>query len=177
MLYSLGWRDRFFTQSYQSTTQGGLQHSKRIWRWWHLLWLHLALRGFNNSPSLRSIDYSFIFFLFPWQFNEWKFATNSGRIPPANVSLPIIFLSLGMLRTKAETGIAVETSRNTYESVNSPENTRILVYFHEGNAELARTITLTHQPGFNWIPAYNFQRPFWRYFNVTSTDDHHMPRK
>jgi len=51
-----------------------------------------------------------------------------------------------MLRTKAETVIAVETSRNTYESVNSPENTRILVYFHEGNAELARTITLTHQP-------------------------------
>ena len=118
-----------------------------------------------------------LFFIFPWQFNEWKFAANSGQIPPTNVSLLIIFLSLGMPRTKAETGIAVETSGNTYAYVNSPENTRILVYFHEGNAELARTITLTHQPGFNWIPAYNFQRPFWRYFNVTSTDDHHMPLK
>ncbi|KAJ6698137.1 hypothetical protein OIU79_011631 [Salix purpurea] len=96
----------------------------------------------------------------------------SGFILPYEVSA--IPPPTGMPRRKAATGIAVEKPRNTYASVNRPENTRILVYCHEGNAELARAITLTHQPELTWIPAFNFQRPFRRYFNVTSTDDHHM---
>uniref|UniRef100_A0A6N2LFY4 F-box domain-containing protein n=1 Tax=Salix viminalis TaxID=40686 RepID=A0A6N2LFY4_SALVM len=96
----------------------------------------------------------------------------SGFILPYEVST--IPPPSGMHRRKAATGTAVEKPRNTYASVNRPENTRILVYCHEGNAELARAITLTHQPELTWTPAYNFLRPFRRYFNVTSTDDHHM---
>ncbi|KAJ6743445.1 F-BOX PROTEIN INTERACTION DOMAIN PROTEIN-RELATED [Salix viminalis] len=96
----------------------------------------------------------------------------SGFILPYEVST--IPPPSGMPRRKAATGTAVEKPRNTYASVNRPENTRILVYCHEGNAELARAITLTHQPELTWTPAYNFLRPFRRYFNVTSTDDHHM---